>query len=278
MAVYEDGSISGTIGGGRVEHVVTEAGVEVAGGGEARRVTHHLVRDLAMCCGGSMELYIEPLAPSQEAIAGAVRSLDERRPARLITPLSGEPKWIEELSEMPGAALQLFDDRFVEPVRPRERVIVFGAGHVARRVVPLAAGVGFEVVICDDGETGELDDPPPADLVVDSFDWRDVERALGPLGAGDYVVILTRDHAVDQEILERALAAESLTYLGVIGSLGKIGRFKKRLAAKSLAGEERWQRISAPIGVDIAAETPEEIAVSIVAELIARRNTERVRG
>ena len=182
------------------------------------------------------------------------------------------------MASLPATVPRISGDSFVEPVRPRDRVIVFGAGHVARCVVPLASSVGFEVVVCDDDETGELQTPPQADRVIASFDLRDVQRELGSVGAGDYIVVVTRDHAVDQDIVERALAIESLAYLGVIGSLGKIGRFKKRLAAKGVVPVERWESISAPIGIDIAAETPHEIAVSIVAELIKRRNTERVRG
>ena len=80
---------------------------------------------------------------------------------------------------------------------------------------------------------------------------------------------------MDQAILERALACESLSYLGVIGSLGKIGRFRKRLAAKGAATAEAWTRVHGPIGLDIAAETPDEIAVSVVAELISIRNRAR---
>jgi xanthine dehydrogenase accessory factor len=196
----------------------------------------------------------------------------------LVTALDGSPKRLDELTAHPTAMPRLEGAEFVEPIRPRDRLVLFGAGHVCRAIAPLAAGVGFEVVICDDGETGALTTPPPASQVIDSFDLRDVERALGPLGVGDYIVIVTRDHAVDQAILERALPNLTLSYLGVIGSLGKIGRFKKRLEAKRIATPERWQRLSAPIGIDIAAETPEEIAVSVVAELIQVRNIGRVRG
>jgi xanthine dehydrogenase accessory factor len=138
------------------------------------------------------------------------------------------------------------------------------------------ASVGFLPVACDDDETGALATPPSwAHRVVSSFELTDIEREVGALGVGDYVVIATRDHAIDQRILERLLTNETLSYLGLIGSRGKIGRFRKRLAAKGVATEERWQRLHAPIGLDISAETPAEIAVSVAAELVRIRNRGR---
>jgi len=271
MLVRESGEIVGTIGGGRVELAAVEAALEVTRGGAARRVAHHLTRDLGMCCGGSMEVYIEPVAPSRDALARALAAAERRTPCELVTPLDGTGKRIASPSGTRAAHLE--DDRFVEPLLPPERLILFGGGHVARAIGPLAAGVGFQVVVCDDGEVEEIAEAPPwASALVDSFEVRDVERALGPLGLGDYVVILTRDHAIDQRILEQILPNERLSYLGMIGSRGKVGRFRKRLEAKGLLTAERWARLHSPVGLDIAAETPEEIAVAIVAELIRERN------
>jgi xanthine dehydrogenase accessory factor len=239
---------------------------------------HHLVRDLAMCCGGSMEIYIEPLAQSRAALETALAMWGKRRPAELVTPLDGGAKRVIEravhgsregrIAAVPNQA----GECFVEAVWPTDRVLLFGCGHVGREVGALAARCGFEVVICDDGETGAVAEPPAwATRIVESFEVRDVERELGPIGAGDHALIVTRDHAVDQRILEALLPRLELTYLGMIGSLGKVGRFRKRLEAKGLLTEERWGRLHAPVGLDIGAETPEEIAVAIVGELIAVR-------
>jgi xanthine dehydrogenase accessory factor len=272
MGVRRDGSIFGTIGGGKVEQAVTAAGVEVAGGAAARRVQHHLVRDLAMCCGGSMELWIEPVAPSLAVIDAALALWERRRPGLLITPLDGAPKWIEERAAHARIGPTLEAGRFVEPIRPRDRVLLFGCGHVGRAIGALAAQVGFEVIACDDDETGALGRGTPwARQVVPSFELADVERAAGPLGAGDHAVIVTRDHDIDQRLLERLLPRDDLDYLGLIGSRGKVGRFRKRLAERGVATDERWARLRAPIGLDIGAETPDEIAVAVVGELIAVR-------
>jgi xanthine dehydrogenase accessory factor len=274
MLVSADGAITGTIGGGRIEQEATAAGAEVADGAPARRLYQHLVRDLAMCCGGSMDLYIEPVTPSLPALEQALAMHAARRPALLITPFDGGPKRVEEAAPPVQREPVCEDDRLIEPLWPSERVVLFGAGHVSRAIAPLAAEVGFEVVVCDDDETGALDrfgTPPWVSRIVDTFEPREVEAAIGRLGFGDYVLVVTRDHAVDERILERVLPNAAITYLGLIGSRGKVGRIRKRLTARDAATDERWARVHAPIGLDIGAETPAEIAVAVVAQLIHMR-------
>lgn len=273
MAVTADGRGLGTIGGGRIELEVMEAGRAIAGGAPARRLHHHLVRDLAMCCGGSMELVVAPAAPARAALAAALAAWKRRQPALVTTAVDDGAMTVTATDvatarawrrpRLDGAVLR-------EAVAAPDRAIVFGCGHVARALGPVLRGLGFEVVVCDDGDTGALEPPPTwADRVIDSFDPADVERALGPIGDGDHVFIVTRDHALDLRLLEALLGREP-TYLGMIGSRGKVGRFRKRLEAKGV-DLARWPRLRAPLGLDIGAETPEEIAVAIAAELVALR-------
>jgi xanthine dehydrogenase accessory factor len=275
MAVAADGEQWGTIGGGKIEALVVAAAREVAAGAAPRVVRQHLIRDLAMCCGGAMEVAITPAAPSREAIATLARS---RQPHTLETPLDGGPLVVRDtrVDDPRAHAPAIIDERLVERVGAAERVVVFGHGHVARVLGPLLDGLGFTVVACDDGETGAIEPTPPwADQVIESFDPDEVERRLGGFDGDDCVLIVTRDHAIDQKILERMIGHDRVGYLGMIGSRGKVGRFRKRLEAKGLisgdSGDARWQRLRAPIGLDIGAETPEEIAVAIAAELVARR-------
>ena len=275
MVIAEDGEEWGTIGGGRIEQLVVAAAREVAGGAAPRVVRQHLVRDLAMCCGGSMEVAITPAAPSRavvEKLAGAKAS------HVLVTPLDGGP-----LSLRTGAAPRepaVEGDALVERVGAGERVILFGLGHVARNVGPLLDRLGFAVIACDDGETGATDARPAwAAEVIESFDARVIEDRLGGFGEDDYVLIVTRDHAIDQQLLERLIGIDGIGYLGMIGSRGKVGRFRKRLEAKGLLDDPaRWPRLRAPIGLDIGAETPEEIAIAIAAELVAHRRGRAAAG
>ncbi len=290
MVVTDTGEQWGTIGGGRIEQVTVDAAREVAGGGEPRVVKQHLVRDLAMCCGGSMEITLTPGAPSRdiiEALAAKPHTASIPEARVLVTPIEGEPLSLR--APIAGDPLlhrpAMHDGALLERLGGGERVIVFGFGHVAKSVGPLLDGLGFEVIVCDDDETGVFSrqesrgagaaSPPWAARVIESFDPIEVGRALGGFTPDDRVLIITRDHAVDQQILEKLIANESLAYLGMIGSRGKVGRFRKRLEAKGLLADEaaqaRWAAMRAPIGLDIGAETPQEIAVAIAAELIALR-------
>ena len=266
MMVAADGRQWGTVGGGKIEQVVVAAAREVAAGAEPRVVRQHLVRDLAMCCGGSMEVALTPAR--RDVIA---RALEWK--GVLVTPLDGSPLQLREArdDDPPPHQPRVIDLALVERIGIAERAILFGFGHVARALGPLLATLGFEVIVCDDGETAEHVQPEWATRLVESFDAAEVERLLGGFGATDRVLVITRDHAIDQQLLEQLIVREDIGYLGMIGSRGKVGRFRKRLEAKGLADDARWARLRAPIGLAIGAETPEEIAVAIAAELVALR-------
>ncbi len=276
MAIADDGQQWGTIGGGRIEQVVVAAAREVAGGAVARVVRHHLVRDLAMCCGGSMEVTLTPAAPSR-AVIEALAAGPGGEPRVLVTPIEGDPLELRPPRDgdpSPHRAI-VIDGALVQRVGGGERAIVFGFGHVAKSTGPLLANLGFQVIVCDDDETGALAASPAwATRVIESFDATLVERLLGGFTPTDHLIIVTRDHAVDQQILETVITRD-VAYLGMIGSRGKVGRFRKRLDAKGLldgdVGAARWTKLRAPIGLDLGAETPEEIAISIAAELVAVR-------
>jgi xanthine dehydrogenase accessory factor len=278
MAVADDGEQWGTIGGGRIEQLVAAAAREVAGGAPPRVVRQHLVRDLAMCCGGSMEVVLTPAAPSRAALAELAGLAAATTVRVLLTPTNGDPLVVRgaEPGDPPLHHPRLDGDVLVDRIGAGERAVVFGLGHVARKLGPLLAGLGFTVIVCDDGDTGATDPAPPwAARVIESFDAAEIERELGGFTADDRLLIVTRDHAIDQQLLERLIGHDAIGYLGMIGSRGKVGRFRKRLEAKGLldgpAGAARWARLHAPIGLDLGAETPEEIAVAIAAELVALR-------
>jgi xanthine dehydrogenase accessory factor len=275
MAIAADGEQWGTVGGGRIEQLVVGAAREVAAGAAPRVVRQHLVRDLAMCCGGSMEVVLTPGAGSRDAIAAVTAT---PAPKILITPLDGAPLAVRP--PRPGDPRPhhpvIRDGALIERLGAAERAIVLGLGHVARNLGPLLAGLGFKVVVCDDGETGATEAAVPwASELIESFDAAEIERRVGGFTIDDFVLIVTRDHAIDQRLLEQLLGHAEIGYLGMIGSRGKVGRFKKRLEARGLldgeAGAARWARLHAPIGLNIGAETPEEIAIAIAAELIEIR-------
>lgn len=269
MAVADDGQAWGTVGGGKIEQLVHAAAHEVALGAAATVVRQHLVRDLAMCCGGSMEVVVTPT--TREMVAPAVGA--DIRGLTLETPIDGSGFVVRAAAKGDPRRHHavLADGKLVERLGGGERVVVFGSGHVARALGPLLAKCGFVVVAADDNETGAIATQPAwAAKVIESFDAHEVERELGGFD-DDYVLIVTRDHAIDQQLLEALLHKPGIGYLGMIGSRGKVGRFRKRLEAKGIYDEATWAKLRAPIGFDIGAETPDEIAVAIAAELIAHR-------
>jgi xanthine dehydrogenase accessory factor len=275
MIVRADGTIAGTVGGGGIEMEVIAAGTAVARGGEARRVEKRLDRDLAMSCGGKMEVWVEPLDGTRwKAMAEAARRREARLPCALVTALAA-PGGKDLLADDPCLRTRrprLETERFVEPVLPVDRLVIFGSGHVAQALAPLAAAVGFRVVVCDQDERLVSEERfPRAALRLGSFDVAAVARELQPFGVGDHAIIVTRDHGLDETILEQLLPRAELAFLGLIGSRAKVARFRKRLGARGVGDEAAWARLRSPVGVDIGAETPQEIAVAVVAELIRSR-------
>jgi xanthine dehydrogenase accessory factor len=273
ILVGADRTSTGTIGGGRLEAEIVEAAAVVASGGAPPFRLRRATRDLGMCCGGEIDVWIEPIdAPRTEVIVEVTRRLAQRLPTALATSLAA-PGGKEVLAADPcldSRRPRLEGDRFVEPVMPRDRLLLFGSGHVARALAALAVGVGFEVVVCDDDELLSPERFPTA-VRVDSLDVTDLVREVGPLGPCDHAIIATRDHALDQAVLEQLLSRPELTSLGMLGSQRKRERFRMRMESRAIDAAN-WARLRCPVGVDIGAETPEEIAVSIVAELVRIRS------
>jgi xanthine dehydrogenase accessory factor len=276
MLVSADGTLLGSIGGGRVEQELVQLASQVAVSGEVQIVKHNLVKDLAMCCGGTMELFVEPFGGCADIVAELLARRADRVTSVLETNLEHGGKRLAA-SEDASDSTERIGQVFRQTIFPAPRVVLFGCGHLARAIGPLASTLEFEVVVCDDNATGAIDESPAwATQVISSFLLSDVEKKLKRLGPRDYLLILTRDHGIDQRIVEETLQRISdFDYLGLIGSLGKVGRFRKRVLAKGVVSEEQWQKLHAPIGLDINAETPQEIAVSIMAELVALKNKGR---
>jgi xanthine dehydrogenase accessory factor len=213
LLLRADGSSLGTVGGGAIERVVVEALGRALLSGEPELLIRDLAHDLGMCCGGRMEV-------------------------------------------------------FVEPILPIPRLWLLGAGHVARPTAALALTVGFEVLVVDERE--ELNTAerfPGCQLLLD-----DPSDALhkAQLGDRDWVVIVTHDHQLDERALEAA-AANDARYVGLVGSRRKVFRLVERVSSKRDSAMA-LERLYAPVGLDIGAITPAEIAVSIVAELVALRH------
>ena len=193
--------------------------------------------------------------------------MEEEKPRTLTFDLNQDPKYDTGL--VCGGTL----DIFVEPILPPALLYIFGAGHVSVSLYKAAYTAGFDVTVVDDRELYANRDrfPEAHEVIAEDFD-----KAMSQLTPNEatYIVIVTRGHRDDMHVLRWAVQTNA-RYIGMIGSKRKTITIFRELQKEGLA-PELFERVHAPIGLDIGAVTPEEIAISITAELIAvRRNAER---
>jgi len=281
MAVFADSTV-GTVGGGAAEHAATMTAKKLLGTRDS------LVRRFDSMCGetenananGAVTVLLQGLtdadAPFFSALADAAK---QNAPAALVRKVQGDrvtEASIEPLS-LPRATWTELPDgyRLAEPLTLRAHVYLFGAGHVAQQVAPELARIDFSVTVIDGRE-------PLLSLPC----FACAERILGDpvetagslsLGETDYAIVMASDHQTDFGVLG-ALLRQNPTYIGCIGSHKKIAMAKQCLVERGITEEMFSMRVHAPIGLPIRAETPQEIAVSIAAELILHRAEQEKRS
>ena len=290
MAVLADGRSFGTIGGGNVEYTAQKTALELLERGEDGLREFRFVpgdaASLGMVCGGDVTVQFQYLP------AGDQRALTVLR--ELVTAFGGSADtWLVRRVENGRVTAMACADRCgtartpwplpegllqsrsvflggwsALPAVRAGKVYICGGGHVSRALVPAIAAVGFRPVVYDDRP--EFADPAlfPAAEALLCGPFSDFSRQV-PVSGDDYVVIMTRGHQADYEVLTQVLRSPA-RYLGCIGSRRKLALCRERLEAAGFTAKE-YGRLHAPIGLDIGAETPEEIAVSVAAELIAVR-------
>jgi len=198
----------------------------------------------------------------------AAREVMEREKPRTLTfNLNQDPKYDTGL--VCGGTL----DIFIEPVLPQAMLYIFGAGHVAHALYSTSQAAGFDTIIVDDRElyANRQRFPEAREVIAEAFD-----QAMARLSPTDseFVVIVTRGHRDDMRVLRWAVQTPA-RYIGMIGSKRKTVTLFRELQQEGLAAN-LFDRVYAPVGLDIGAVTPEEIAISITAQLIAiRRRVER---
>ncbi len=217
MLVRDDGTILGTIGGGCVEAEVWQAAKEVMLEEKPRTLTFDLNHDprydTGLVCGGSLEVYVEPLAPPPP-------------------------------------------------------LYIFGAGHVAHSLYKVANMASCAVTVIDDRESYANRErfPDAQDIYADDFDRTTAQ--LAPTNSA-FIVIVTRGHKDDMKVLRWA-AGTPARYIGMIGSRRKVISIYRELLKEGIS-RQKLEKVYAPVGLEIGAVTPEEIAVSVVAEMIGIR-------
>ncbi|PID77185.1 MAG: hypothetical protein CSB24_02700 [Deltaproteobacteria bacterium] len=296
MLILPDGSICGSIGGGMVEKECRRKAGEIFAG--LRNFVyinfdhaHPAAGPEGMVCSGSVTVLLQRVMPDDLSVFTKLyQGCKGQEKLLLITRLpkydgkAEEPPEFIRSDELPKEIAKIIAEQnkgdgrpfiaatgenefLIEPISYPGTLYIMGAGHVSQAVAYLASYAGFAVVVMDDRPefASKARFPEAKQLII----LPDFKNCLSGQGAGDYVVIAARSHAYDRDALEQALKTRA-GYIGMIGSLKKRNVIYGQLEAKGFTKAE-LARVHCPIGLPIAAETPAEIGVSIVAELIQAR-------
>jgi xanthine dehydrogenase accessory factor len=307
MIIRRDGRIHGTIGGGMVEALAMQEASACFAGQKSQRKTFDLSNSDAagtdMICGGKLELFLEYI-DANEANHAVFRTLlsamTSGRRVTLVCPLDGGANGgqrfiidhqgqssradtpegllsaIKQIRSSTSAATLITHqgkEYLLSYFAVSGHLILVGAGHVSACTTEVAARVGFRITVMDDRvEFANRERFPLADKIEALPSFSDCFRDH-VIDADSYVVIVTRGHMHDMEVLDQALRTKA-GYIGMIGSRKKRNAIYAKLMDKGIK-ETQLERVHCPIGLAIEADTPEEIAVSIVGELIYQRATGR---
>jgi xanthine dehydrogenase accessory factor len=311
MAVDADGKIYGTIGGSLIEAVAIKESKKIFSEKKSTVISFSLdgkdTNAPGMICGGKAEILLDYLSPSEENRRFSrqwYQSATRGGVFFVLTHLKGEGEAIQvlghavlqtdkgifvgtsftpenidtlkkELYTVSRCALLPLDQTrvLVDRIHKEKTLFCIGAGHVSVPTAHLAALAGFRVIVLDDRSEYVTEKRFPE--AHSTIKTKDFKRALEgfEIDKDSYIVIFTYSHQYDREALERAVAT-SAGYVGMISSKRKRAAIYEALMAKGVK-KERLEWVHSPIGLDIGAETPEEIAVSIVAELIQVRSQQK---
>ncbi len=287
LLVLPDGALHGTIGGGCLEMETRRQALLAMGDGTPHFLSLRLDDDFGwddgLICGGKATIWLDPDHRRwREIAANVLPLLAGGRSCHVVTsftpPQSGTIRWDErscaeqdpQIHEAEGTLMAM-----EEAWCPKPTVVICGCGHVGAALVPFAATLGFRVVAVDDRpEFASPDRLPAADLVL----CEDLEQVAKeyPSDLSTYWVIVTRGHRNDGRVLA-GVVGRPRAYVGMIGSRRKVRLIREGLLADGHSPED-VESVHSPVGIDIGALTPAEIALSIAAQLVLVRRGSRARA
>jgi xanthine dehydrogenase accessory factor len=308
MALTPDGKITGSVSGGCVEGAVFEAGVETLKTKQPQ-LLHFGVADetaweVGLACGGSIDIFVKPL--DKEIFASLRSVLVEERPAVTVTVVRG-PKDVlgreiilKENGSVAGTLNADLDEQalslarealangesqramvneavevFIEAVLPPPTLIAVGGVHITIALMSLAKTLGYRTVVVDPRSAfGNEERFPNVDRLIQL--WPEEAFQLFPITRSTAIAMLTHDPKLDDPALKIALPSHAF-YVGALGSKNTQAKRRQRLLDEGLT-EAQLNRLRGPIGLEIEAHTPEEIAISIMAEIVATRNNASIPG
>lgn len=277
MVVAADGRAVGNVSGGCLEADVREVALRVIRSGVAERreycgsVDEVAAWDLGVGCEGVVELLIEPVRDARVAERAA---LEAEEPFVIETQLTSLERRVRREEEAESRLEGEGDDaRFIEALEPPPRLLVVSAGDDARHLAKLAAEVGFRVVVADRRPGMLTAERFPAPIRLVESDATSLgERVV--LDADAFAVVMTHNYADDTDYL-RALLASPVRYLGVLGPRQRTARMLDALRREGSVDESR---IFGPVGLDIGTDGAEQVALAVVAEMLAVRSGRRPRS
>jgi xanthine dehydrogenase accessory factor len=305
MIVSSGGHMAGSVSGGCVETTVYEELMDVLAGGPPRSlhygITEDMIWDVGLACGGKIDVFCQELNPAMTAVISD--HLEGGEPFALATVVAGEEalgatalitvdgtamgpdhaqmatcvQVVAVAREMLAAradvgavqAIASGTEVFVEPFSAPPVLVIIGGVHVAMPLTRFAKELGFAVIVADPrAKFANRERFPEADEVL--LEWPDEALAHLTVDEATYIVLLTHDPKIDEPTLAAALKTEA-GYIGAIGSRKTHTERFERMARWGVTAEE-LERVYAPIGLDLGGRTPEETALSIIAEVVAVKN------
>jgi xanthine dehydrogenase accessory factor len=293
MAVSASGAVHGAVSGGCVEGAVVELATEVLAGAPPQLVRFGIADeeawDVGLPCGGEIGIWIEAYGSEEQTAFAALADADGR--GALVTDVAEATRMLVAADGVVVGTLgsperdavarahaddlmwaersELRDGLFVDATFPAPRLIVFGAIDLAGALCTLARELGWRSFVVDPrSQFTTRERFPDAEQVVAAWPVQALET-LGGIDRATFVVVLTHDPKLDDAVLEIALRSAA-GYVGAMGSRRAQERRRERLVGVGLT-EDQLARLSAPIGLDLGAVTPEETALSVMAEIVAVR-------
>jgi xanthine dehydrogenase accessory factor len=268
LVVSESGAMEGSVSGGCVESDVVLVAEDVLAGGAARLVTYGITDDMALGiglpCGGEIDVFVEPLRDSDADVLLTVVA-GEGVGERL-----GDPQLVEQARRRGRSHVIQLEGRtvFAEVHGPPPHLLVYGAVDTAEALCRTAKLLGWHTTVADArGRFATRERIPDADELL--VQWPDEALATVQPDYATAIVVLTHDDKFDLPLLQAALTTDAF-YVGALGSRRNQER-RRELLLEAGVSEEDVDRIAGPCGLDIGAESPEETALSILAEILAVR-------
>lgn len=275
MLIREDALIAGSVSGGCIEGAVTDAGLRSIASGRGELLEYGPTSEAALfevglSCGGQIQVWVEPGTPRSDWIQFA-NLLTRREPLERVARLVPcNPTWTVRHSggtiESPATG---GDPSFAMTIPVPPRLVIVGAVHIAVELVRMAHFLGFETVVIDPRTAFARADRfnPAPDRVLPVWPVEGLNQL--ELDAETYVAILSHDAKIDEPAIAAALRSNA-AYIGALGSRRTQAKRQDALRQEGLA-ENQVKRLHGPIGLDIGAETPEEIALCILAQIVQVR-------